>query len=369
MHFDVRPNIRKMVAYSPGKPIDEVKRELGLDEVIKLASNENPLGPSPRALEAMQAALPELHRYPDASGFELRQALAAKFSISPEQILIGNGSDELIHLIGLLFLTPNSNMVVGKPSFVRYNAAAQIAGCELREVPLNARYEFDVDAMAAACDANTKLVWLANPNNPTGTITRRAELDRLLERMPANAVLVLDEAYFEYACAEPDYPDSLDFLRRGAPVIGLRTMSKAYGLAGIRVGYGFAPIEIASSINGAKEPFSLNSLAQVAAIAALSDADHVQNSLQLNEMGRRRLMEALLQLDVEPIESYANFVLVDMKQAAEPLFRAMLAQGVIVRSGHVLGLPECLRISIGTEYEVSRCIDALHAVLKKPVAP
>ena len=281
----------------------------------------------------------------------------------------GNGSDELIHLIGLLFLTPNSNMVVGKPSFVRYNAAAQIAGCELREVPLNARYEFDVDAMAAACDANTKIVWLANPNNPTGTITRRAELDRLLEKMPASAVLVLDEAYFEYACAEPDYPDSLDYLRRGAPVIGLRTMSKAYGLAGIRVGYGFAPVEIASAINGAKEPFSLNSLAQVAAIAALSDADHVQNSLQLNEMGRRRLMEALLQLDVEPIESYANFVLVDMKQAAEPLFRAMLAQGVIVRSGHVLGLPECLRISIGTEYEVSRCIDALHAVLKKPVAP
>lgn len=369
MQFDVRPNIRSMVAYSPGKPIDEVKRELGLDEVIKLASNENPLGPSPRAIAAMQAALSDLHRYPDASGFELRQAIARKFNVSADLVMMGNGSDELIHLIGLLFLTPDANMVVGSPSFVRYNAAAKIAGCELREVPLNSRYEFDVDAMADACDANTKLVWVANPNNPTGTIVRKPAIDRLLERIPDSAVLVLDEAYFEFAIGTDGYPDSLDYICAGAPVIGLRTMSKAYGLAGIRIGYGFAPAEITSAVYGAKEPFSMNSLSQVAAIAALEDAEHVQNSLQLNAVGRRRLMDALSQLDVEPVESHANFILVDMKQPAEPLFRALLAQGVIVRSGHVLGLPNCLRISIGTDYEVTRCIDALHAVLKKPVAP
>lgn len=364
MPLQPRPAILRMTPYSPGKPIDEVKRELGLDDVVKLASNENPRGPSPRAVAAVQAAAHRLHVYPDAGAYDLRQGIAQRFGVRPDQVLLGNGSDELIHLLGLVFLAgPNDRMIVGDPSFVRYDAAAHLGDAQLVKVPLTADYRLDLPAMARAADDRTRLVWLANPNNPTGTTITRAEVQALLRDLPETTAVVLDEAYFEFATEAPDYPDSREFLTDDGRVIGLRTMSKAYGLAGIRLGYGFAPAPVADAIERAREPFNCNLLAQVAALAALDDHDFLEETVRLNAEGRERLNQAFRACGATPVESYANFVLADLHRPAEPVFQALLRQGVIVRSGHVLGLPTFLRVSIGTRLEVDRFIATLgHAL-------
>ena len=267
----IRPAILKMSPYSPGKPIDEVKRELGLDRVVKLASNENPLGPSPRAVEAVKAAAETLHLYPDASCFSLREALAAKYGLPMNQIVVGNGSDEIIHLLGQIFLEDEGDeIIVGDPSFVRYDAAAGLANCRLIKVPLTADMRLDIPAMAARASERTRLIFIANPNNPTGTIVSQVEIEGLLQSVPSSTVVVLDEAYFEFAQSAPGMPNSLDYLSRFPNVVGMRTMSKAYGLAGLRVGYAFVSPEISDAIDRAREPFNVNILAQAAAIGALA---------------------------------------------------------------------------------------------------
>lgn len=358
----VRAAVKAMAPYVPGKPIDEVKRELGLSHVVKLASNENPLGPSPKAVKAVQAAAQSMHLYPDASGHELKTAIADRFSVSKENVLLGNGSDELIHLIGLVFLAPGDNMVVGDPTFVRYQAAAELAEIELRKVSLDSEWRHDLTAMAAACDARTKLVFVADPHNPTGTTVGKAAIEQMLEALPPTTTLVLDEAYFEYG-ELGDAPDGRALVLDGRRVIALRTFSKAYGLAGIRVGYGFASADIVDAIDRAREPFNVNSLAQVAAIAALDDAEHLDRSRAINAEGIRRIAAEVGKAGYSTVPSNANFVCIKLGRDAGPVFQALLRKGVIVRSGDPLGMPGYIRVSIGTEDEVSEFLEAFSTVM------
>lgn len=366
MQPSIRPNVLAMHPYSPGKPIDDVKRELGIDDVVKLASNENPLGPSPLAVEAVRKAAEEMHIYPDGAAFTLKEALSQHYSVPSNQIMVGNGSDELIHLLGQVFLgDPADEVIVGVPSFVRYDAAAQLAPCMLLRVPLDSELRHDLDAMSRAISERTKLVFIANPNNPTGTIVRRTELRRFVEALPKHVTLVLDEAYFEFGAEDPDYPNSIEFLSLGLSVIGLRTFSKAYGLAGLRIGFGFAPNWVVDAVERAREPFNTNLLAQRAATAALNDAEHIRATLENNRAGLNRIVDALAEAGFTPYESYANFVFADCGEPAGPIFQALLREGVIVRGGDSFGCPSAIRVSVGTPDEVSRFVDALRKVRRE----
>lgn len=362
MPTPVRPNVLNLKPYVPGKPIEEVKRELGLDRVIKLASNENPLGPSPLAVEAVKQAAANLNLYPDASGFELKTKLAETTGIPTSQIMLGNGSDELIHFLGMVLLAPGTNMVVADPTFVRYNSSAELANVELRTVPLTPDYRHDLPALAAACDENTVLVYVANPHNPTGTVVTRAEVDAFLDALPANTLAVLDEAYFEFAEDLPDHPNGLDYLKQGRNVAVLRTLSKTYGLAGIRIGYGFAPPAIADAVDRAREPFNVNILALAAAKAALDDRDHLARTVANNREGLERITAKAAELGLKTIPSYANFVCIDFDRDFNEVFQAFLKKGVIVRSGIPLGLPTMARVSIGTPDEVTEFLKVLEEI-------
>ncbi|MDX2065009.1 MAG: histidinol-phosphate transaminase [Fimbriimonadaceae bacterium] len=348
MAIAIRPQILRMEPYAPGRPVEEVQREFGLDRVIKLASNENPFGPSPRAIAAVTEAAARMHIYPDGASRALRQAISQKFGVTDAHILLGNGSDELIHILGVMFLgEPGDELIMGDPGFSRYDASAHLAGCRLVKVPLRADLTHDLDAMLAAITPRTRMVFIANPNNPTGTVITRAEFDPFLARVPDGVVVVLDEAYGEYAADAPDPVSALDYVRSGAPVIGLRTFSKAYGLAGIRVGFGFAPAEVVDAYHRAREPFNVNSLAQVAAIAALEDEDHIAESVAHNHAGLQFLAEVFCAAEAHPYRSFANFAYADLGRPAQPVFEALLRRGVIVRSGSHVGHPHCLRVSVG----------------------
>lgn len=363
MRIPIRPNVRLMEPYSPGKPISEVKRELGLEHVVKLASNENPFGPSPLAMQAVKRAAADMHLYPDGAAYELREAISRKFGLPHAQLLVGNGSDELIHLLGLVLLgSPEDQIVVGDPSFVRYDAAAQLAPCELVKVPLDRCQVHDLSAMRRTVTERTKMVFIANPNNPTGTIVRTPDLESFLRDLPEHVTTILDEAYFEFAEDVPDYPNSVDLVRAGRNVVGLRTFSKAYGLAGIRVGYGFAPAEIVDAVNRAREPFDVNSLAQAAAVAALEDADHVKRTVDNNRKGAASIADAIEAAGGRAYPTYANFVFADLGKPAAPVFEALLRKGVIVRCCDAMGCPTCLRITVGTEEENEIFAEALRSV-------
>ncbi len=364
MSIPIRPNVLRMEPYSPGKPVAEVKRELGLDRVVKLASNENPLGPSPKAVEAVRQAAETMHIYPDGAAFDLKAALSRKLNLPTSQIMVGNGSDELIHLLGLIFLgSEEDEVLTGDPSFARYGPTAQLVPCRLVEVPLDRDYRHDLPAMARAATERTKLLFIANPNNPTGTIVTKSEVDRLLADLPPQTVVVLDEAYYEFAAHVPELPDSRDHIREGHNVVGLRTLSKAHGLAGIRVGYGMASEEVVDAVNRAREPFNVNALAQAAAVAALGDEEHVAKTVANNRRGLERIARAFREVGATPCEGYANFVWADLGQPARPVFQALMERGVIVRSGDVLGNPTCLRVSVGTDEEIDLFVEALRGVM------
>ena len=362
----IRSNILQMQPYLPGKPIEEVKRELGLDRVIKLASNENPFGPSPKAIEAVRIAAEKMHMYPDGASHDLKEAIAKKLDLPTESLIMGNGSDELLHLIGLVFLSSeNDELIVGDPSFSRYDAAAQIAPAVLTKVPLDADYRHDLKAMSQAVTERTRVIIIANPNNPTGTIVRKAEFDQFLDSIPDHIAVVLDEAYFEFAQDADDFPSARDYVAQGRNVIGLRTFSKAYGLAGIRIGYGFGPAAVIDGINRVREPFNTNSLAQAAAVAALEDDEHVLKTVHNNRKGLDFLAQVFESVGAKPLESFANFMYADLGQSAKPVFEALLARGVITRSGHALGNPTCLRVSVGTDEEMQIFAAELRHVLSK----
>ncbi len=361
---DIARRVLDLKPYQPGKPIEEVKRELGLTgEIVKLASNENPLGPSPAALAALAETLPRLALYPDGGCHDLRAAVSAKWGVPGDHLIFGNGSDEVITLLGVTFLQPGDEVVIGDPTFVLYEAAAVVNGAWAVKVPLTRPgFVHDLAAMADAFTDRTRLVFIANPHNPTGTMVDRQAVDALLARLPSRALLVLDEAYSEYVEAA-DYPRALDYVRDGAPVVGLRTFSKMYGLAGLRVGYGIADPRLIALMNQPRSPFNVNLAAQIAATAAINDDAFVDRARQTNDEGRQVLEAAFDRLGLPFTPTFANFILVDVKRPCRPVFDALLRRGVIVRTGDVFGLPTHLRVTIGTPGQNARFVDALEAVL------
>ncbi len=342
-----------MTPYSPGMPAAQLRRQTGIGRVVKLASNENAFGPSPAAVRAIRECSSSAHVYPDAAAFELRSALAEFYGIEPKHILLGNGSDELIRLLGLILLEgAEDEVLVGDPSFVVYDDAAKVVPCRLVKVPLNSRFEHDLPAMAKRLTERTRLVFIANPNNPTGTVVRKPEVDRFVADLPDSTLLVLDEAYYEFAADVSDFPNSLDYVREGKNVAGLRTFSKAYGLAGLRCGYGFASSGVAEAIDRVRQPFNVNSLAQSGAAAALGDREHVARTVAATRLGAIRIAEALRAIGASPCESYANFVFADFGYPAKPVVDGLLAKGVIVRSGEGFGCPNAIRVTVGTDEEI-----------------
>jgi len=362
---ELSERVRSLRPYQPGKPIEEVKRELGITgEIVKLASNENPLGPSPKALVALADAASRLAQYPDGGCHDLRYAVAQQRGVSPDQLIFGNGSDEIIHLLGLTFLSPGDEVVVGDPTFVLYEAAATLAGATTVKVPLTRPdYRHNLEAMADAFTDRTRLVFVANPHNPTGTIVGKREVDQLLARLPTRALLVLDEAYGEYVYHLPDFPRADEYIAQGAPVIGLRTFSKMYGLAGLRVGYGLASPEIIRALNQPRSPFNVNLAAQAAAVAATSDDEFVQRGLEVNTRGLETLYGVFEKLGLPYIPSHANFVMADTLRPCRAVFDALLRKGVIVRTGDVFGMPTHIRVTVGTPSQIEKFAVALEEIL------
>jgi histidinol-phosphate aminotransferase len=342
--------------YVPGKPIEELERELGITDSIKLASNENPLGPSPEALKAIAGCLHDLNRYPDGSGYYLKQALSSSHSVSEEEIILGNGSNELLDIAARTFLRPGDEAVMAAPSFVVYSMAVQAVGGKAVQVPLK-NYAHDLDAMAAAITPKTRMIFIANPNNPTGTINRKDEFDRLMEKVTGDMLVVLDEAYYEYV-TDPEYADSMKYLHAEENVLILRTFSKIYGLAGLRLGYGIAKKEILLDMNRLREPFNTNSIAQKAAVAALGDKAHIARSRSVNEEGKKYLYHELGAMGVAHVPTQANFIYITLDDSAA-VNDNLLSLGVIVRP---MG-PKAIRVTIGLPEENRRFIEALKKVM------
>ena len=360
---DLAPGyIRAIAPYQPGKPTAELARELGLDEtsIIKLASNENPLGVSPKALAAMRALLDGLARYPDGNGFELKQALSDRFGVEHNRIVLGNGSNDVLELAARAFLAPGLSAVYAQHAFAVYPLAVQAAGAQGIEVPAK-DYGHDLAAMAAAVRPDTRIVFVANPNNPTGTFVPEAELEKFIAALPQDVLVVLDEAYTEYL--RPDFRyDSIGWLKKHPNLVITRTFSKVYGLAGLRVGYALAAPGVADLMNRVRQPFNVNSLSLAAAAAALNDEDFIRRSYELNCRGMDQVVAGLGQLGLKHIPSYGNFVTFEVPDAAA-VFRRLLQLGVIVRPIAAYGMPGHLRVSIGLESENARFLDALKQAL------
>jgi histidinol-phosphate aminotransferase len=359
--------VRAIAPYQPGKPISELAREFGLDEksIVKLASNENPRGVSPKALAAIRAALPELGRYPD--GFDLTQALSVRLGVAMDQIVLGNGSNDVLELAGMAFLAPGCSAVYSQHAFAVYPLATQARGAQ-SVVTAAKNFGHDLEAMRAAIRADTRVVFIANPNNPTGTMLAAAELESFLRRAPKNVIVVVDEAYNEYLAPELRCP-SIDWIARFPNLIVTRTFSKVYGLAGLRVGYAVCRREIADLLNRVRQPFNVNNLALVGAIAALSDDEFLRESYELNVSGMQQLLAGCKRLGLAWIPSYGNFVTVEIPRAqgasqAGAVFQKLLRQGVIVRPLAGYAMPDHLRVTVGLPRENARFLEALEAVLK-----
>jgi histidinol-phosphate aminotransferase len=352
----VPPYIESLSPYQPGKPIDEVKREFGLTHVVKLASNENPLGPSLLAIEAMQKVMSELNYYPNG-GLDLRTVLAEKFRLKIDNVIVGSGSEGIMSNIIRTFLCDDDEVLTTDGAFIGFQVLARSRGVKYATVPYK-NWRYDLPALAAKINDHTKIIYLANPNNPTGTIFTKTEFDAFYKSVPERVLIILDEAYFEFAVANPQYPDSMNY--RYDNVITLRTFSKIYGLAGVRIGYGFAHDRLISNLMKVKLPFEPSSLAQAAGVGSLNDKEFLRRSVELNAQGLQYLMREFRDLELSAVPSDANFIMIASKDEAELnfLFNELLKGGVIVRPLKSFGLPSCLRISTGTmeqnEFLVSR---------------
>jgi len=349
--------------YSAGKAIDELQRELGLDEIIKLASNENPFGPSQSVLNAI-ASITDLSRYPDGNGFSLKKALADKHNVDTDKITLGNGSNDILEMVARAFVTTEHQVIYSQHSFAVYPIVTQAVGAEHVVVPAS-EWGNDLPAILAAISNKTKLIFIANPNNPTGTWLNKSDLKSFLENVPEHVIVLIDEAYFEYVINEENYPDSSLWLNDFKNLIVTRTFSKAYGLAGLRIGYALSHPDIANLLNRVRQPFNNNSLALVAAEAALADEDYIQRSVTTNQSGMKQLMLAFDDMGLEFIPSKGNFICVDFEQPADDIYQSLLKAGVIVRPVANYGMPNHLRISIGTKSETSRFINELAKILSK----
>jgi histidinol-phosphate aminotransferase len=358
MALHVHPDIQSLSPYVPGKPIDELQRELRLSRVIKLASNENPLGPSPKAVAALEGAAEQLHRYPDGGAYRLRQTIADRWKVTREQVILGNGSDEILGLLARTFLAPGDEAVMADHTFVIYKMEVTAAHGKPVIVPL-ANWTHDLESMARAVTSRTRLLFLCNPNNPTGTIVPDEAVRRLMAAVPEDVIVVFDEAYYEYV-RDPRFPDTLAYVKEGRNAIVLRTFSKIYGLAGLRIGYGISTPEINGLLNRVRPPFNANSLAQRAALAALDDDEHVTKSRAVNAAGMEQVGQGLRTLGFTPIPSEANFLYFDVKRDGRQVFESLLREGIIVR--HIEGTR--LRVTIGREEENVAFLHALKTVLK-----
>jgi len=359
MALQVHPDIRSLSPYVPGKPIDELQRELGLTRVIKLASNENPLGPSPKALAALSGAQGTLHRYPDGGAYQLRQAIADRWKVAGEQVILGNGSDEILGLLARTFLTPGDEAIMADHTFVIYKMEVTAVHGKPVVVPL-VNWTHDLESMVRAVTPRTRLLFLCNPNNPTGTMVSAEAVDRLMARVPEDVIVVFDEAYVEYV-RNPQFPDAMAYVKQGRNAIVLRTFSKIYGLAGLRIGYGIGTTEIIDFLNRVRPPFNANSLAQKAALGALGDDEHVAKSRAVNEGGMEQVEQGLRALGMTPIPSEANFLYFDAKQDGRLVFDALLREGIIVR--HIEGT--MIRVTIGQPDENVAFLQALENVLAR----
>jgi histidinol-phosphate aminotransferase len=362
------PGVRHLQAYQPGKPESELRRELGLDDIVKLASNENPLGPGPRALAALREQLGDLGRYPDGNGFALKTALAERHGVPAECITLGNGSNDILELIARAFLTPELEAVFSAHAFAVYPLVVQAVGATARVAPArgdNSAMPFGhaLDAFHERIGPCTRVVFIANPNNPTGTWLTEDELTSFIADMPEQVLVVVDEAYFEYAEA-PGYASALPWLKQYPNLIVTRTFSKAHGLAGLRVGYAVSHPQVADLLNRVRQPFNVNTPAQVGALAALDDAEHLAESRRINRAGLELLRGACAERGLRTLPSAANFLCIDLGRPAQPVFQGLLRRGVIVRPIAGYGLPDHLRVSIGTEAENRRFIAALDQTLE-----
>ena len=361
--------VRTLAPYIPGKPIEELEREYGIGNSIKLASNENPLGSGPRALEAIAQASRQIGLYPDGSGFKLKQALARKLGCETACITLGNGSNDVLVLLAEAFLSPQIEAVYSQYTFAVYPIAVQATGATARVAPANPPghampFGHDLHAMAGLINERTRLVFVANPNNPTGTWVAAGELRRFIASVPEQTLVVVDEAYIEYA-SEPAFPDASRWLREFPNLVVTRTFSKAYGLAGLRVGYALSHPAVADILNRVRQPFNVNSIALAAALAALEDTEHLQRSMQTNRAGMAQLRAGFDALGIRHVPSVGNFVLIDCGRPAPAVYEAMLRQGVIVRPVGNYQLPDHLRITIGTREQNERMLAALKQALEK----
>ncbi|HKE14277.1 MAG TPA: histidinol-phosphate transaminase [Kofleriaceae bacterium] len=363
--FAVPEHIARLSPYLPGKPALQLERELGITGAIKMASNENPLGPSPRALEAARRAAGEMHLYPDGASFALRRGLAAHHGVDMDELVVGGGSNELIHLLVRTFCAPGRDEVVThRHAFISYALAARTHGVDVVETPVTRELRCDVDALCAGFGPRTRLVFVANPNNPTGSHLTRAELEEVLERAPARALVVVDEAYHEYAAGlDPDYPAIEPYRAERPAVVALRTFSKIHGMAGLRIGYAICDRRAARRLDQTRRPFNVTSVAQVAALAALDDREHVARSLEAAASGVAALTRGFSGLGLTVLPSLANFVLVDVGREADGVYQGLLERGVITRPMAAWGLPRHLRVSIASAPDIARAVDAMAAVL------
>jgi histidinol-phosphate aminotransferase len=354
--------IESLSPYLPGKPIEEVAREYGVPDCVKLASNENPLGASPLALAAIRDSLSRVHLYPDGSCFALRQKLAERHQVSPREIVVGAGTNEILTLLARTFLSEGEEALLSENTFLVYRLAVQACGRKAVAVPMR-DHRYDLEAMAAAIGPRTKLIFIANPDNPNGSYVTKAELERFLSRVPERVLVVLDEAYFEFVDAS-DYPDGCELRKLRSRLVVLRTFSKIYGLAGLRVGYGLAEPDVANYLDRVRDPFNVSTAAQVAAIAALDDRAHVESTKAVTFQGRGVLLRELPRLGFRVVPSVTNFVLASTSHArsGEELFQALLHHGVIVRPMAGYGMPEAIRISVGTPAENEKLLRALEIV-------
>lgn len=360
--------IKGLKPYVPGKPVEELAREMRITDAIKLASNENPFGPSRQALAAMRKALLQVHRYPDGRGYNLKMSLARQHGVKPGNIILGNGSNEIIELLIKTYLRPGEEAVMGDPSFLVYDLSVRAAGCKSIKVPLR-NFQFDLSGMKRRIGSKTRLVFFASPNNPTGTIVRKGPLEEFLKDLPGKVLCVLDEAYCEFV-TDPEYPDTLAYIRGGRKdIIVLRTFSKAHGLAGLRIGYGIANEEIIRWQERVRQPFNVNSIAQAGALAALGDRAHVRRTVENNKRELALLSSGVRSLGLDYVPSQANFFLISLKGCrlkAGRVYVSLLRKGVIVRPMDEYGLPDYIRVTVGRPNENRRFLKALEEVIESP---
>jgi len=357
----IRKGILDLKPYIPGKPIEEVKRELGLKEVIKLASNETSVGPSPLAVAAIKKEIKNINLYPEGSSSLLREKLAHRLSIDKEMIIIGNGEDDIIDLIGMAFINEGDEVITGEITFPAYETTTKIMGGKLILIKLK-DFSFDLEKIAQRINEKTKIVFLCNPNNPTGTIVDKESVDRFIKQVPENVIVVFDEAYYDYV-EDENYPNSLSYVLEEKNVIILRTFSKIAGIAGVRIGYGIAKPELIGYLNRVVNPFTTNRLAQVAALASLDDEEYRRKVLNSNKEGKKYLYKELKKLGLFYVPTEANFIFIDLKEDSEIVFEKLLKKGVIVRPGNIYGCPNFIRVTIGTPYENKKFIQALKEIM------